>query len=306
MIPPFSDIDIVIGNPKCGAYSNFSNFQERKDFSKVGKNEPSLANFIDGVNNLKPKLFLMENLVKINEQVNLEETFPDYDLYQVVGSVSMFGNSQLTRTRLVLVGIIKGYKQFEDMIEPFRVNDIMTTGELLGDLPDNGHFVQPMDAQVQIYQGVKVTYQEAKEYWIKHKYRYQWFMPHPKQEGKILTAPGVYRLKKFDFPLTVRQGGKQFNPDFLEMSARELARIQGIPDEFWLIDDDRKPSYSDTKNKVTVCNTPPMEIGEWFKQLTYKLIAAGLFNTIPNIKPNDEPKKVKKFKKLKRVKRKNK
>ena len=77
MIPPVKGVDIIIGNPKCGAYSNFSNFQKRTDFSKMGTNEPSLANFIDGVNNLKPRLFLMENLVKLNEAVDLDAAFPD-------------------------------------------------------------------------------------------------------------------------------------------------------------------------------------------------------------------------------------
>ncbi len=177
----------------------------------------------------------------------------------------------------------------------------MPTGELLTDLPDNGHWVPAMEDLIQIYQGVKVTYQDAKQYWLDNPYRYQWFMPHPKNEGKILTAPGVYRLKEYDFPMTVRVGGKQFNPDFLEMSARELARIQGVPDEFTLIEDLRKPAYSDTKNKVTVCNTPPMEIAEWFRQTLTKLEANGLFNSEPTKKV--KPKKVKKGKKIKKIKR---
>ncbi|RLF05997.1 MAG: hypothetical protein DRJ64_04950 [Thermoprotei archaeon] len=302
MLPPVKDVDVVIGNPKCGAYSNFGNFQERKDFSKMGMNEPSLANFIDGVNSLNPRIFMMENLVKINEGVNLEEAFPDYHLLQIIGSVSMFGNSQLTRTRLVLVGLRKGYERFEKDIVPFRVNSIMPTGELLADLPDNGHWVPSMEDLIQIYQGVKVSYQDAKQYWIDNPHRYQWFMPHPKKEGKILTAPGVYRLKEYDFPMTVRSGGKQFNPDFIEMSGRELARIQGVPDEFTLIEDLRKPAYSDTKNKVTVCSTPPMEIAEWFRQILTKLEVNGLFNSEPT-KEEIKPKKVKKVKKTKRVKR---
>jgi len=280
MLPPVEDVDIILGNPKCGAYSNFSNFQERKDFSKAGLNEPSLANFIEGVNKLMPRLFMMENLVKINEAVDLEAAFPKYNLYQIIGSVSIFGNSQLTRTRLVLIGIPKTLSDFSAHLKPFKVNDIETTEGILKDLPENGHFVPDDSTLVQIYQGIKVTYQEAKQYWLDNPFRFQWFMPHPKKEDKILTAPGVYRLTNWDFPKTVRVGGKQFNPDLNEMSGRELARIQGVPDEFKLIDDHIKPAYADTKNKVTVCNTPPMEIGEWFRQTVYSLYEAGLFNDV--------------------------
>ena len=297
MVPPIENVEVIIGNPKCGAYSNFSNFQKKKESTPTGANEPSLALFINGVNTLKPKIFLMENLVKINEAVDLEEAFPDYDLHQIIGSVSMFGNSQLTRTRLVLVGVIKGFKRFSKHIEPFRVGSLKTTEELLADLPDNGHWEPPMEDKVQIYQGIKKTYQECKQYWKDHPYRYQWFMPHPKQEGKILTAPGVYRLKNFDFPLTVRASTKQFNPDLKEMSARELARIQGVPDEFMLIDDIIKPSYSDTKNKVTVCNTPPMEIAEWFRQVLHHLGDEGFFSAEPKFKKKRKLKKLKKRKK---------
>ncbi len=100
MLPPVKDVEVIIGNPKCGAYSNFGNFQERKDFSKMGMNEPSLANFIDGVNNLNPRIFMMENLVKINEGVNLEEAFPDYHLLLSINSykISLSGFKKRVRT----------------------------------------------------------------------------------------------------------------------------------------------------------------------------------------------------------------
>ena len=58
-------------------------------------------------------------------------------------------------------------------------------------------------------------------------------------KGNMRNLPGVYRNLANDYPLTARKQNRQFNSKGFIMSPRELARINGLPDNFKLWYDNR-------------------------------------------------------------------
>jgi len=49
------------------------------------------------------------------------------------------------------------------------------------------------------------------------------------------------------------------------MTPRQLARIQGVPDDFKIWFDKTSRTLSINKGRVSVTKAPPYEIGIWFK-----------------------------------------
>ena len=85
------------------------------------------------------------------------------------------------------------------------------------------------------------------------------------------TAPGVYRNLEDSYPSTARKSNRQFSPTGTMMTPRELARIQGVPDDFIIFMDSpysKDMKYWINKGRATVTKCPPYEIGKYI----YKLI----------------------------------
>lgn len=269
--PNYKNVDIIIGHPKCGLSSMFA-LSRGKTF-KSHEGEPSLDLFIQAVNHYKPKLFLLENLPKFLESFDdVKQTFKDYALILHKGSVSDFGNSQVSRKRLVMVGLRldsfrqKAYSALKALPTPSNPKPVEL---LLKNLPENGNITEPIDDIITMYSGFKISLLGAKVFWRENPHLRHW----PVYEGKMNTAPGVYINRTGDFPLTVRKTNRQFNPIGEQMSPRELARIQGIPDGFELyMGNPQTPSSTIiNKGRVTVANTPPYEIGLWFSKKVRRL-----------------------------------
>ncbi len=117
-------IDIIISSPDCGA-SSIMRLSKVKELGKP-KDNRSLNLVIEGINYYKPKIFLIENLPRLlsllpNEY--LQEAFKDYKLIFHERSVSDYGNSQVSRKRLIIVGIHKktGKKYLNAFNEVFQV-----------------------------------------------------------------------------------------------------------------------------------------------------------------------------------------
>lgn len=260
--PTYENVEVIIGHPKCGHSSMFALSRGKKFTSHVG--EPSLDLYFKAVKHYQPNIFLMENLPKLLDSFPLEELkklFNNYALMVWRGSVSEFGNSQVSRKRLLIIGLRKDIycKKYWNILHRIRVEiEPRTTGTLLQNLPQNGHIKEPLSDIITMYAGYKISLAEAKAFWRKHPELRHW----PVTKGKMKTAPGVYINRTNDIPLTVRKTNRQFNPEGEQMSPRELARIQGIPDRFFLWDNNGSQSIN--KGRVTVANTPPMEIAYWF------------------------------------------
>lgn len=262
--PDLKNVEVIVGHPKCGHSSMFALSRGKQFTSHV--DEPSLTLFFKAVSHYQPKIFLLENLPKFLDSFDdIRNLFENYTLTLLHKSVSEFGNSQVSRKRLIMIGLRKDYYRestFRTLHDVFQITKPTTTKVLLANLPQNGHIKESIEDIITMYSGYKISLTDAKQFWQDNPKLRHW----PVKEGKMNTAPGVYINRFNDIPLTVRKTNRQFNPDGEQMSPRELARIQGIPDDFKLLDS--YPGVTTTtlinKGRITVANTPPMEIPKWF------------------------------------------
>lgn len=264
-------VDVIIGNPDCG-HSSVLTYSRSKSL-KDAKENASLALYIQGIKKYSPKFFLLENLqAMLNSMPEdlLAEYFSNYKIIYIKGSVLLFGNSQATRERLVIIGIRK------DILP--EVNDLaftklkenftgLTCQQLIGDLEnyvsfEEGHVREDNSKVVCLwYKGEKVNLSQAREIWVG---------PLKKERCwpgayNTKTQPGVFKLFPDRLPLTVRKQNRQFNYLGLSLTPREMARIQGIPDTFKLHVTPEKKDYWINKARATVSKQPPYEIALWFK-----------------------------------------
>lgn len=265
---------IIVGAPDCGHSSQLA-LSRRKGFSDPKENV-SLKEYIEAVNKLKPLMFFMENLpalIKTYGEDSLRSVFPGYSLKFFVCPMSRFGNSQVSRVRLVIVGYLT------DVINPIIKlprrdrYSLKTCGELLGGLPKKsikrGHVREPDNTIISIYSKKKMAVGDIKLLWqTKFKNRRDW----PVEGRNFKTAPAVYRNQDSDYPRTARRANRQFNHSGEMMSPRELARIQGVPDKFkiHISKSGGKLSYWINKGRTTVTKCPPYEMGLWIKKQIIK------------------------------------
>jgi len=262
-------VDIIIGAPDCGHSSVFS-YSRAKKLSEPSKND-SLKTYVDCVNAFKPHLFFMENLEKGFERMLLHEFFPGYFYKTIIGSVSIYGNSQVTRKRALLIGC-----KVEEHLEYFKNPKgvpLFTSGELLKGCKaediTQGHIREDINNTITLYGGFKDTLKNIRKGWLDNPDMYKW-----KVEGRnFTTAPGVYINRANQFPKTARKANRQFNHWGLTMSPRELAKIQGVPDTFkiYIGLDPLHSTYWINKGRTSVTKCPPYEMGAWIKRKCKKL-----------------------------------
>lgn len=260
--------NVIVGHPDCGSGSVLS-YSRAKKLSSIEFND-SFLTFKKAVDKYKPQVFLFENLeamFKNYPKKNFKRLYKRYNLIFYTVSVSRFGNSQIHRKRLIVVGIRKN-KPFQK--ECFKLPKIskykpLKSKELLLGLNetdlDLGHYIEPLDQIITIYGGCKMSLKEIKDIWLgklKHKSRFL------VTDRKYVTAPGVYKNLANKPPSTARKQNRQFNHKGEMMSPRELARIQGLPDNFILPIDKATLKGDINKARVTVTKCPPYELGSWF------------------------------------------
>lgn len=272
-LPKFStQITAIVGAPNCGHSSMLA---LSNSVFRPADDDYSFQMYFKAVEENKPLVFVMENLPKAQPVVEKFAKKLGYHLISKVLPMSELGNSQTTRKRYIAVGVrtdlnqklFKRWVQIWNHTKPY--NDLKTSGELIQGLdgpeniPELGHFREGLDDMVTIYAGRKITLTEAKEYWDEN--------PTEKRfkaiDRKYDTAPGVYRNLRNEHPAVARKADRQFNHNGYQMSPRELARIQGIPDEFKLYfpkrPSDKELKYWINKGRTTATKCPPYEFGLW-------------------------------------------
>jgi len=273
-----SDIDVIIGAPDCG-HSSILSYSRRKALSDP-KDNKSLELYSKCVNKFKPTFFLMENLPKLLDTYDNDfcnNLFKGYNLRYLVSSVSGYGNSQKDRIRLLIIGINRekiptalDYIQYQ-ISQIYKINELKTTGELLKGLYEEdiefGHVRENLNSIITLYAGFKISLKDVQKIWQNNPKLSRWVV----EDRKFTTAPGVYRNTQNKFPATARKANRQFNPEGLQMSPRELARIQGVPDSFKIYIDPNNIQYWINKGRATVTKTPPYEIGQWFFENMIKI-----------------------------------
>lgn len=274
-VKQWPEADVVIGHPDCG-HSSVLSYSRKKTLGKPEENE-SLNLYIKGVRIMQPPIFLMENLPKLlstYDKSDWEGLFPQYNLKFIEGSVSKFGNSQKTRNRLLIIGFNREklggqlHTLQYHFSQIYKVKEILPANVLIKGLkhedPSIGNIREDINNIITMYAGFKISLKDAQKQWLSNQNTRRWVV----QGKKFSTAPAVYINRRGDLPMVARKANRQFNHRGLQLTPRELARIQGVPDKFKIYIDTENPIYWINKGRATVTKTPPYEIGKWFyKQL---------------------------------------
>lgn len=265
-------IDIIISSPDCGA-SSIMRLSKVKELGKP-KDNRSLNLVIEGINYYKPKIFLIENLPRLlsllpNEY--LQEAFKDYKLIFHERSVSDYGNSQVSRKRLIIVGVHKkaGKKYLNDFNEVFQVKTPTITRELLFESPYGSNYNIPIEKTLAMYDYRKLP---AKKNLTVRKIQLLWNSDFknekkwPIKTAKMSTLPGVYRLELDKAPLTLRPADRQFRPDGYPLGILDFKAIMGFPKAYKIFMDEGNYLYWLNKARYTIAKGSVYEVGIWFKR----------------------------------------
>lgn len=265
-------VDIIISSPDCGA-SSIMRLSKVKELGKP-KDNRSLNLVIEGINYYKPKIFLIENLPRLlsllpNEY--LQEAFKDYKLIFHERSVSDYGNSQVSRKRLVIVGVHKktGKKYLNAFNEVFQVKTPTITRELLFVSPYGSNYNIPIEKTLAMYDYRKLP---AKKNLTVRKIQLLWNSDFknekkwPIKTAKMSTLPGVYRLELDKAPLTLRPADRQFRPDGYPLGILDFKAIMGFPKAYKIFMDEGNYLYWLNKARYTIAKGSVYEVGIWFKK----------------------------------------
>lgn len=270
-------VDIIISSPDCGA-SSIMRLSKVKELGKP-KDNRSLSLVIEGINYYKPKIFLIENLPRLlsllpNEY--LQEALKDYKLIFHERSVSDYGNSQVSRKRLVIVGVHKkaGKKYLNAFNEVFQVKTPTITRELLFESPYGSNYNIPIEKTLAMYDYRKLpekknlTVEKIQVLWNSaFKNEKKW----PIKTAKMSTLPGVYRLELDKPPLTLRPADRQFRPDGYPLGILDFKVIMGFPKKFRIYIDQENYLYWLNKARYTIAKGSVYEISIWFKRCIKKV-----------------------------------
>jgi site-specific DNA-cytosine methylase len=241
-----------------------------KKSGNVSENE-SITGFLNAITAFKPKYWLMENLpglLKTYSDEFFKEHYPDYHIIIHEASVSHWGNSQLSRKRLVIIGVSKSLDKRN--LKYFKLPELdysklkfsqefeMGNNEELS----KAHIREPLGKMCNLYYGAarQITYRDAQSIWnSEFKDQGRWHVG-----GKMNNQPGVSRNLPYTFPLTVRKQNRQFGTKGLVLSPREMANIQGVPESFNLHFEGKDIIYWINKARLTVTKTMPHDIAKWF------------------------------------------
>ena len=274
--------DIIVSSPDCGA-SSIMRLSKKKKLGKPEKNK-TINLVLKAIITYKPQVFLIENLPRLLDFIPKTEfclRFPEYKLIFHCHSVIEFGNSQKSRKRLVIIGVKRGSKfNRKSFAKIFSINEPKVTRKLLELAPGKGNYIPPMDKVLAMYDYRKLpkkenlTVAEIQKLWNNDfKDEYKW----PIKTKKMKCLPGVYRLKEYTYPMTVRPADRQFRPDGLPLGIQDMRVIMGIPKSFKLYfpekfedlvptSEDKDFLYYLNKARYTLTKGSVAEIGYWFKE----------------------------------------
>lgn len=265
-------VDIVVASPDCGIAS-VMRLSKVKELGNP-KDNRSLNLVTAAILEYKPKIFLIENLPRLLSLLPkdfFEETFKDYKLIFHERSVSDYGNSQVSRKRLVIVGVHKktGKKYLNAFNEVFQVKTPTITRELLFKSPYGSNYNIPIEKTLAMYDYRKLP---AKKNLTVRKIQLLWNSDFknekkwPIKTAKMSTLPGVYRLELDKAPLTLRPADRQFRPDGYPLGILDFKAIMGFPKQFKIYIDQENYLYWLNKARYTIAKGSVYEISVWFKK----------------------------------------
>lgn len=273
--------DIIVSSPDCGA-SSIMRLSKVKQLGKPEDNK-SINLVIASLVKYQPKLFIIENLPRLLSLIPRsffeEEAFPEYKVIFHEASVSEYGNSQVSRKRLVIIGIHKKKaKRFlKSFSSIFMVNYPKVTRNILEPANNERNYNIPLTKVLAMYDYRKLpekknlTVKEIHKLWVNDfKKEKKW----PIKTAKMSTLPGVYRLEEDKPPLTVRPADRQFRPDGYPLGVLDFKNIMGFPKSFKIYfpesPSDKEYLYWLNKARYAIAKGSVYEVGKWFKKCIQK------------------------------------
>lgn len=272
VLPEANNVDVIVGSPNCG-HSSMLSYSRKKSLGEPDKDN-TLNLFLSSVFKYRPSIFLMENLPKLLELYKtrpFEEVFPDYNLIVLTHPVSVFGNSQTSRKRLVMIGIRKDIDPEGEMIKiftPFQVNRVKTYKELVKGVDKSLNFRELKDKKLAMYywkdpEKKTLTVKEIQKLWVSEfKGLTRW----PINTEKMKTLPGIYRVLPEKYPYTLRPSNRQFGPKGYPLGLEEFKRIMGFPEGYKMYMDETNRTYWLNKGRTALSKGSVYEVGIWFKK----------------------------------------
>lgn len=270
-------VDIILSSPDCG-HSSVMRLSKVKELGNP-KDNRSLNLVIAAILEYKPKIFLIENLPRLLSLLSrdfFEKTFKDYKLIFHERSVSDYGNSQVSRKRLIILGVHKktGKKYLNAFDEVFQVKTPKLTRDLLFVSPYGSNYNIPIEKTLAMYDYRKLpekknlTVEKIQLLWNSDfKNEKKW----PIKTAKMSTLPGVYRLELDKAPLTLRPADRQFRPDGYPLGILDFKAIMGFPKAYKIFMDEGNYLYWLNKARYTIAKGSVYEISVWFKRCLKKV-----------------------------------
>lgn len=269
--------DIILSSPDCGSCSVM-----RLSKSKAlgdPKSNKSIQLVFQAIQYYEPALFLIENLPRLLSLISKEmltDFFKDYKLIFHERSVSDYGNSQVSRKRLVIIGVHKktGKKYLNAFDEVFQVKTPTITRNLLNDYQNPLNYNIPIEKTLAMYDYRKLP---AKKNLTVRKIQLLWNSDFknekkwPIKTAKMSTLPGVYRLELDKAPLTLRPADRQFRPDGYPLGILDFKAIMGFPKAYKIFMDEGNYLYWLNKARYTIAKGSVYEISVWFKRCIKKI-----------------------------------
>lgn len=270
-------VDIVVASPDCGIAS-VMRLSKVKELGNP-KDNRSLNLVTAAILEYKPKIFLIENLPRLLSLLPnkyLQEAFKDYKLIFHERSVSDYGNSQVSRKRLIIIGVHKktGKKYLNAFDEVFQVKTPKLTRDLLFVSPYGSNYNIPIEKTLAMYDYRKLP---AKKNLTVRKIQLLWNSDFknekkwPIKTAKMSTLPGVYRLELDKAPLTLRPADRQFRPDGYPLGILDFKAIMGFPKAYKIFMDEGNYLYWLNKARYTIAKGSVYEISVWFKRCLKKV-----------------------------------
>lgn len=264
--------DIILSSPDCGSCS-VMRLSKSKTLGDPKSNK-SIQLVFQSIQYYEPALFLIENLPRLLSLISKEmlmDFFKDYKLIFHERSVSDYGNSQVSRKRLIIIGVHKktGKKYLNAFNEVFQVKTPKLTRDLLFVSPYGSNYNIPIEKTLAMYDYRKLpekknlTVEKIQVLWNStFKQEKKW----PIKTAKMSTLPGVYRLELDKPPLTLRPADRQFRPDGYPLGINDFKAIMGFPKQFKIYIDQENYLYWLNKARYTIAKGSVYEVGIWFKK----------------------------------------
>lgn len=238
--------DLAMGHPECGNFSTMNGTNAwRGDKAPKVTDAGDIPLFTKLVHDIRPRFFAMDDLPKSFIAYPMEEyarQLPDYDLWPEWVSNHGYGNIQVHRKRMFMIGALKS-ERFTFV--PGEFEHSRTVEETIGDLPLYPQFGgnvanhDPHSLLAPCGRGLHMdhlwhrpTYAEMQKWFEKAKIG-ETFRYHSTATGEIKNKPGWYKAKWQGGAPVMDGGSGHMHPlRNLPFTIRERARIQGFPDDF--------------------------------------------------------------------------